>query len=87
MTSPTALSTNQAASLLAARPHLKYVSGEHRGYVVLDITRERLQADWWYVPTVLERTASEQFGRGMISPAARPHLVEAATPASPIEFE
>ena len=36
----------------AERPHLRYVDGALRGYVVLDVTRERLQADWFYVPTV-----------------------------------
>jgi alkaline phosphatase D len=72
---------DRLADIRRARPHLKYLAGEHRGYVVLDITAERLQADWWYVPTVLERTASEQFGKGMVSEAGRPHLVEATNPS------
>ena len=87
ITSPAWPPANQLAAIQAARPHLKYVSGEHRGYVVLDVTRERLQADWWYVPTVLERTESEQFGKGMVSEAGRPSLSEASTPAPPIEFD
>jgi alkaline phosphatase D len=40
-------------------PHLKYLEGESRGYVLLDITRRRLQADWYFVPTVAERTSRE----------------------------
>jgi alkaline phosphatase D len=87
ITSPTGLRADQVGPLMASRPHLKYVSGERRGYVVLDLTRERLQADWWYVPTILEQTASEQFGKGMVSDARGPHLVEASGPAPPIEFE
>ena len=87
ITSPAGPPADQLSAIKAARPHLKYVSGEHRGYVILDLTREHLQADWWYVPTVLERTASEQFGNGMVSEAARPCLVKAETPAPPIEFE
>jgi alkaline phosphatase D len=87
VTSPTGLRPEQVPALMSARPHLKYVTGEHRGYVVLDLTRERLQADWWYVPTITERTASEQFGKGMLSEAGRPHLQDAASPAPPIEFE
>ena len=66
---------------MSARPHLKYVSGDYRGYVVLDITPDRLQADWWYVPTIRERSASEQFGKGMVSEAGRPHLVDTSGPA------
>ena len=87
VTSPNGLRADQIGTIMSLRPHLKYVSGEHRGYVVLDLTRERLQADWWYVPTILERTASEQFGKGMVSEARRPHLVAATSPAPPIEFE
>jgi alkaline phosphatase D len=87
ITSPSWPPADQLAAIKAARPHLKYVSGDLRGYVVLDISRERLQADWWYVPTIIERTASEQFGKGMVSEARRPHLVDASTPAPPIEFE
>lgn len=87
ITSPAWPPQSQLAAIQAARPHLKYVSGERRGYVVLDVTRERLQADWWYVPTILERTASEQFGKALVSEAGQPHLVEASAPAPPIEFE
>jgi alkaline phosphatase D len=87
ITSPAWPPADQLAAIQAARPHLKYVSGDERGYVVLDITRERLQADWWYVPTILERTASERFGKGMVSAAGQPHLVDASAPAPLIEFE
>ena len=87
ITSPAWPPEDQLATIKAARPHLKYVTGQHRGYVVLDITRERLQADWWYVPTILERSESEQFGKGMVSAAGQPHLVDASAPATPIEFE
>ena len=87
ITSPGWPPADQLAAIRAARPHLKYVTGEHRGYVVLDLTPERLQADWWYVPTVLERSASEQFGKGMVSEARRPQLADASTPSPPIEFD
>lgn len=87
ITSPTGLRREQFPALHAARPHLKYVSAEQHGYVVLDVTRERLQADWWYVPTVLERTESEQFGKGLVSEAGHPHLADASTPAPPLEFD
>jgi alkaline phosphatase D len=66
----------------AERPHLRYVDGALHGYVVLDVTRERLQADWFYVPTVTERSTVETFGKGLVSAAGQPHLVDAATPAS-----
>lgn len=40
-------------------PHLKYLEGDSRGYVLVDISRERLQADWYHVPGVLERSPRE----------------------------
>jgi len=38
---------------------LKYLEGDSRGYVLLEVTREKLQADWYHVPTVTERTDLE----------------------------
>ena len=84
VTSPGGPSAERAATLYTARPHLHYVAGEsQRGYVVLDLTAERLQADWWFVPTILARTASERFAKGMASSAASPHLEEVSTPSAP----
>lgn len=65
------------------RPHLRYVDGELRGYAIVDLTRERMQADWYYVPTVTAKNDTESFGKGLVSVAGSPHLVDAATPASP----
>jgi alkaline phosphatase D len=67
------------ATLLRTRPHLKYIEGLHRGYAVLDITRERAQADWYVVPTVSERSRDERFDKGFVTEAGKPHLVEAAS--------
>jgi alkaline phosphatase D len=87
VSSPPGFDPAQGPKIVAGRPHLKYFASSYRGYVVLDITREQLQADWWSVPTVLERTAAEQFEKGVISAAAQPSLADAASPMSPIEFE
>jgi len=81
ITSPGGPPPDRVPALLAARPHLKYVAGQHRGYVMLEVTRERLQADWWFVPTIGERSASEQFAKGMASEAARPRLAQASSPS------
>jgi alkaline phosphatase D len=88
VTSPTGFGEPEQAArrietLLRDRPHLKYVEGLHRGYVVLDVTRERAQADWFFVPTVTERTREEQFGKGFFTVAGEPHLQEAGAPAAP----
>jgi alkaline phosphatase D len=80
VTSPGGPAPDRVPALMAARPHLKYVVGQQRGYTVVDITRERLQADWWFVPTITERSTSEQFGKGMVVEAGRPHLTPVSNP-------
>jgi alkaline phosphatase D len=71
----------QLATIRAARPHLHYVDGRYRGYYLLDLTRERLQADFYAMRTVLDRTPDERFVKGLAAPAGRMHLSEQASPA------
>ena len=49
----------RAPLLRAILQNLKYLEGNSQGYVIVDITRERLQAEWFFVPTVTERSAAE----------------------------
>lgn len=70
----------RVASVLKARPHLRFLDAD-RGYVVVDVSPERLQADWWTVPTVTSRTPEERFAKGLVSEAGKPHFVAAATPS------
>jgi alkaline phosphatase D len=39
--------------------HLKFLDGDSRGYVLLDVSAKALIADWYFVPTVTERTERE----------------------------
>ena len=71
----------QLAGLMASRPHLHYVDGSYRGYFIVDLTRERLQADFYGVATIEERSTKERFVKGFITESGRNHLVEASTPA------
>ncbi len=73
----------QLATIRANRPHPHYVDGSYRGYFILDLTRERLQADFYAVATVLDRTTKERFEKLFITESFRNHLIEASTPASP----
>ena len=71
----------QLATVKAARPHLHYVDGRYRGYYIVDLTRERLQADFFAMKTILDRTAEERFVKGFAAPAGEMHLSEQASPA------
>lgn len=72
----------QLAEIRAVRPHLRYVDGRYRGYVILDLTRDRLQADYFAVKTVEERAKDERFVKGFVCEAGSRHLVETATPSA-----
>lgn len=71
----------RAAALKVLLPHLKFMDGEHRGYVLLDVTPERVQADWFFVPTVSERTAAESHAMSLLTERGASHLVDAGRPA------
>lgn len=57
-----AAGARQAALLQAATPHLKYLEGGRQGYLVIDVTPARIEAQWHYVSTVLERSARQSPG-------------------------
>jgi alkaline phosphatase D len=67
----------QAPLLRTFLPHLKFLDGDNRGYVLIDISPERIQAEWYFVPTVQERTAEEKRAAGFVCERGSSHLVPA----------
>jgi alkaline phosphatase D len=43
-------------SIRRSLPHLKFLEGEHRGYLLLDVTAARLEASWHLTPDVSLRS-------------------------------
>jgi alkaline phosphatase D len=68
---------DRASLLRLAAPHIKYLEGEKRGYLLVDLTRARLQADWYHVPTVSERTDREQKAASWVSERGSSRLAPA----------
>lgn len=66
-----------AALLRTFLPHLKFLDGDSRGYVLIDMTPKRIQADWYFVPTVEQRTAAETRAAGFVCERGSSHLVPA----------
>lgn len=88
VTSPSAFRTDPAQDTLKARlrqrhPHLHEVEWRHRGYFVVDVTPERLQADFFAMRTIEDRRADETFLGGFAAPAGQMHLTPQASPAAP----
>ncbi len=72
----------RAAALKVMLPHLKFMDGEQRGYVLLDVTPQRVQIDYVFVPTVMERSNAETYAASLVDERGSSHLVEAGKPAS-----
>ncbi|MES1950774.1 alkaline phosphatase [Salinisphaera sp. S4-8] len=66
-------------SLRLLNPHMKYVDLANHGYVLLDITAERLQGEFWYVNTIAERDASERFATSFVTVSGDNRLQEQRT--------
>ena len=67
--------------ILGANPHMKFGEAFHRGYCILDLTPERVQNDWFFVPTVEEKTHEERWAAGIRAAAGTQHGVRVDRPA------
>ena len=67
----------QSALLRRLLPHLKLLDGDSRGYVLVDITRTQLQGEWYFVPSVLERSPAETRAAGFVCERGSAHLAQA----------
>jgi len=46
-------------AMVEALPHLRWCELDSHGYVVVDVTRERVIGEWWHVDTVLRPSTAE----------------------------
>jgi alkaline phosphatase D len=63
-----------AAAVRVALPHLKYLDGVRRGYVVIDVTSTLMRADWYYSPDVRVHSDSEVAGGSLVCERGSAHL-------------
>mgnify|MGYP001156489054 FL=1 len=66
-----------AEAIRLLNPHIKYVDLQRHGYVLLDITHDRTQAEWWYVPGITARSHEEYLGRAYVVEAGSNTLTPA----------
>jgi alkaline phosphatase D len=75
----------QAEQLLrVTNPHLKYYQNTLNGYVLLDVTPERVQAEFWMVPMVTQRTDEQALNSSFTVASGSSHLVAASGASIPI---
>lgn len=62
------------AQLGATHPHIKYVNLFRRGYLLVDLTPDRAQAEFYHVRTITERSREEDLGRVMFAASGENRL-------------
>ncbi len=69
--------------LPAENPHMKYIDLAAHGYVLLDITPQRIQSEWWYVDNILAPSKNERFARAFASADGANRVKSVAAPSEP----
>ena len=72
-----------AALVRSQNPHVKHVDLDHHGYVLLDVTPERVVGELWIVDTVAAPSGVEAFSVAFEVRDGQPHLVPSAQTAAP----
>jgi alkaline phosphatase D len=78
--------TNLANAALISNPHLHWAELTQRGYVMLDINSERVQASWWFIEDVERPDGDTQrFASAWAVYDGTRHLVQEDEPAEAVE--
>jgi alkaline phosphatase D len=73
-----------AAAALDSHPHIKYVDLYRRGYTLVDIDAERIQAEWYHVATIQERRADEELAATLTVASGTNHWLPATEASTPV---
>ena len=72
-----------ATAIQAANSHIKYCDLSSHGYVIMDINKNRTQADWYNVSTIDTQTPSFSYARSFYVSDLQRHLIPGAAAAIP----
>lgn len=62
-------------------PHMKFADLDRHGYMLLSVTPETVQGDFYYLKSVLKSKTTESWGGGYVSQAGTHRLRKAKSPA------
>lgn len=75
ITSPFVIDIPEGQQVVVANnPHIRYTDFDEKGYVLLDLTAERAQGEYWYVSQFTEPGGTESFARGYLTVDGGNHL-------------
>src|SRR5690606_41072166 len=66
-------------------PHIQYVELSHRGYIVLDVTRDRVQGDYYHLDGILEGEGNEFHAASWRVSSGHPYMIEEDFPIETCE--
>jgi alkaline phosphatase D len=64
-------------------PHMKFVDLDRHGYLVLDLTPARAQADWYFMRRIDRPDPREEWAEGWYAATGSPRLLKADSAAAP----
>ena len=70
---------NASFLITIENPHVKYVELTKRGFILLDVTPQKIQSDWYYVNTIDQDDESNYWAKGYFSNNGANNLIEATT--------
>ena len=79
---PRSWSTHIEQEIVEKNPHIRWCETDSHGYLVIDVTPQRVQADWWYVDQVHVRSAGVHHGASWYVPTNEDRVRRAAGPVS-----
>ncbi len=82
---PITLQVEQAA--MNANRHMKYMNIDQHGYMLVDFTPDRAQAEWYYVNSLLSPGAEANFAAAWYVNSGSPELHQASAPLQEPEKE
>ncbi|MFM1874872.1 MAG: hypothetical protein RL266_609 [Bacteroidota bacterium] len=64
-----------------ANPHMKFIDLAQKGYLILDLTHDKAQSDWFFVSSITQPEFTSSWGAGFYTNDGDNHLSEASAPA------
>jgi alkaline phosphatase D len=65
------------AEMMAALPDVRWLDFDSHGYMLVDVTPERVRVEWWFVDTVLERVPGQRLAHAVEVPVTRQAMASA----------
>ncbi len=65
----------------SVNPHIKFIDLSQKGYLILDLTHDKAQSDWYFVSNITEPDFTASWGAGFYTNDGDNHLSEASAEA------